>query len=110
MKIAVIGSRNLTVENLEKYIPEDADELVSGGARGIDSCVARFAKKHSIPLVEFLPDYARYGRAAPIKRNEEIARYADAAIAIWDGCSRGTSYTVRQFEKQGKPVTIIVFK
>lgn len=38
MKIAVIGSRNLKVENLEKYIPESTTEIVSGGARGIDTC------------------------------------------------------------------------
>ena len=32
MKIAVIGSRSLVVNNLEKYLPKDVDEIVSGGA------------------------------------------------------------------------------
>lgn len=32
MKIAVIGSRTLTVRNLEKYIPKDTTEIISGGA------------------------------------------------------------------------------
>ena len=36
MKIAVIGSRTLTVRNLEKYIPKDTTEIISGGANGID--------------------------------------------------------------------------
>ena len=35
MKIAVIGSRNLCVENLEDYLPGDCTEIVSGGAKGI---------------------------------------------------------------------------
>ena len=37
MKVAVIGSRGLTVENLGDYLPEGTDEIVSGGARGIDA-------------------------------------------------------------------------
>ena len=36
MKVAVIGSRNLTVSNLEKYLPAGVTEIVSGGARGVD--------------------------------------------------------------------------
>ncbi len=35
MKLAIIGSRNLTVDNLKPYIPNDVEEIVSGGARGI---------------------------------------------------------------------------
>lgn len=35
MKIAVIGSRSLVVNNLEKYLPKDVDEIVSGGAIGM---------------------------------------------------------------------------
>ena len=35
MKIAVIGSRTLTVRNLEKYITKDTTEIISGGANGI---------------------------------------------------------------------------
>lgn len=31
MKVAVIGSRGLTVRNLEKYLPEETTEIVSGG-------------------------------------------------------------------------------
>ena len=39
MKVAVIGSRGLTVMNdLGKYLPEGTTEIVSGGARGIDTC------------------------------------------------------------------------
>ena len=38
MKVAVIGSRQLHVYDLEKYLPKEVTELVSGGARGIDTC------------------------------------------------------------------------
>ncbi len=45
MKIAIIGSRNLIVNDLENYLPADTYEIVSGGARGIDSCAREYAKK-----------------------------------------------------------------
>ena len=38
MKVAVIGSRGLKVDNLEKDLPEKTTEIISGGARGVDAC------------------------------------------------------------------------
>lgn len=108
MRIAIVGSRTLTVSNIEKYLPEGVTEIVSGGAKGIDRAAASFARAHHIKLTEFLPDYARYGRGAPLKRNEQIANYADAGIAFWDGSSRGTKYTIDRFRALGKPMTVLV--
>ena len=34
MKVAIIGSRNLKVLNLQKYLPEGVTEIVSDGAKG----------------------------------------------------------------------------
>ena len=99
MKIAVIGSRNLHIENLEVYLPEDCTEIVSGGAKGIDQSAARFAGIHAIKLTEFLPDYSRYGKAAPIVRNKQIVDYADAVLAFRDGKSAGTGSVIRYCEK-----------
>lgn len=107
MKLAIIGSRNLEIEDLSSYIAQNVTEIVSGGARGVDSAAAKYAKENGIPLTEFLPDYARYKRAAPLKRNEKIAEYADEALAFWDGTSKGTLYTVELFKKLGKKVTAI---
>ena len=107
MKLAIVGSRSLFVENFDDYIPCTVTEIVSGGAKGIDRQAAEYAKSNHIPLTEFLPDYARYRRGAPIKRNEQIAQYADEALAFWDGHSRGTCCTIELFQKLGKKVTII---
>lgn len=107
MKLAIIGSRTITSVNLSDYIPADVTEIVSGGAKGIDTVAAVYAREHGIPLTEFLPDYPRYGRGAPLKRNAQIADYADGALVFWDGASRGTMHTVELFQKQEKPVTLI---
>lgn len=110
MKLAIVGSRNISGVNIEEYLPGGIEEIVSGGARGIDSVAAAYAKAHGIKLVEFLPDYKKYGRGAPLRRNDEIADYADEVIAFWDGVSSGTKYTVEAFKKRGKPVRLMKIK
>lgn len=110
MKVAVVGSRTLLVSNLEDYIPSECSEIVSGGARGIDSCAAKFAKEKGLPLTEFLPDYASFGKAAPIIRNKEIVDYADQVLIFWDGSSRGSRSVIEYAEKIGKPFKIFKAK
>ena len=103
MKIAVVGSRGLSLseEMLATYLSE-ADEIVSGGAKGVDTCVARYAKEKEIPLTEFLPDYSRYGKGAPIVRNKQIVDYADKVVVFWDGSSKGTLSVIRYAERINK--------
>ena len=106
MKVAVIGSRNLTVCDLGRYLPPGVTEIVSGGARGIDTCAREYALAHGIKLTEFLPRYGLYGQAAPLKRNLQIIAYADMVIAFWDGHSRGTRYVIENCKKANKKVTV----
>lgn len=106
MKLAIIGSRTVTVENIGKYIPDQVTEIVSGGARGVDAQAAEYAKMNDIPLTEFLPDYAHFKRGAPLKRNIQIADYADGVLAFWDGKSRGTQHTLNLFKERNKPILI----
>ncbi len=109
MKIAIIGSRNLipSEEQIKEYV-SGADEIVSGGARGVDNCAADYAKKHGIKLTVFLPEFEIYGRAAPIVRNEEIVDHADKVIAFWDGKSKGTLSVIKYAEKKGKDIEIVI--
>ena len=106
MKVAIIGSRNLTVDNLGKYLPEGVTEIVSGGARGIDTCAREYARANGIKLTEFLPEYDKYGRGAPLKRNLLIIDCADEVIAFWDGVSHGTKYVIENCKEINKKVTV----
>jgi predicted Rossmann fold nucleotide-binding protein DprA/Smf involved in DNA uptake len=106
MKIAIIGSRNLKVEALDEYLPSEVSEIVSGGAIGIDSCAREYAIRNEIKLTEFLPEYEKYKRGAPIIRNKKIVEYADEVIAFWDGESRGTLSVIKYCEKIGKKCSI----
>ena len=108
MKVAIVGSRNLTSIALDRYVPEQADEIVSGGAVGVDRCAAEYAKSKGLKLTEFLPQYERYGRAAPIVRNKEIVDYADTVIVFWNGSSKGTLSVIKYAQKAEKPVEVIL--
>ena len=110
MKLAIIGSRSLKEIRIDDYIPTTTTEIVSGGALGIDTLAKNFAIRKGIKCTEFLPKYNLYGRGAPLKRNEEIANYADEAIAFWDGKSKGTEYTVKLFKKLNKKITVIILE
>ena len=108
MKTAIIGSRGITDIDIEAYLPADTDEIVSGGVKGVDTLAREYAERHGIKLTEFLPDYVRYKRGAPLKRNEQIIDYADVILAFWDGKSKGTKFVIDKAEKAGKYVRIIV--
>lgn len=108
MKTAVIGSRTLTIDNLGDYLPKETTEIVSGGAKGVDTSAKCYAQANQLKLTEFLPDYQRYGRSAPLKRNLQIIEYADCVLAFWDGKSRGTRFVIDQCKKHSIPVTVIM--
>lgn len=108
MKVAVIGSRGLSVSDLGRYLPENTTEIVSGGAKGVDTSAREYALAHGIKLTEFLPEYTRFGRRAPLKRNITIIEYSDIVLAFWDGKSRGTKFVIDNCRKLGVEVRVYI--
>lgn len=106
MKVAVVGSRNLYVNDLGKYLPENVTEIISGGAKGVDTSAREYAILNRIKLTEFLPEYSKYGRGAPLKRNITIIENADLVLAFWDGSSRGTKYVIDKCRKRNIPIKV----
>ena len=110
MKVAAVGSRSLNVPDLQKYLPHQLTEIVSGGAAGVDRCAREYAQQNQIPLTEFLPQYDRYRRAAPIKRNEQLVAYADCVIAFWDGQSKGTLSSIQYALRAHKELHVYILE
>lgn len=65
-------------------------EVVSGTARGVDQLGEEVAKNMQIPVKRFPAQWSLYGNGAGMMRNAQMAKYADALIAVWDGVSPGT--------------------
>ena len=106
VRVAVIGSRGLSLHHIADYLPKGTTQIISGGAKGVDACVKSYAMLHGIPYLEFLPDYRRYRKGAPIRRNLQIAENADLVIALWDGKSHGTKNMIDLCRKLGVPVRV----
>ena len=107
MKLLIVGSRSITNFDLSPYISADVDTVISGGAGGIDSLAEQYADLHRLSKYIIRPRYDLYGRAAPLKRNEQVVDIADAVLVIWDGCSKGTQYTLKYAKKMSKPITLV---
>jgi hypothetical protein len=118
----VAGSRSITdIEVVMWAIIEskfDITEIVSGGAKGVDQLAEQIANEHLIPFTLFpakwddLTDcknpkrnqYGLYDPRAGLKRNKQMAIYADGAVLIHDGLSRGTINMMENMKKLCKPV------
>ena len=100
MKLLIAGSRSIADFDLSPYISADIDTIISGGAGGIDSLAEQYADQHNLSKYILRPRYARYRRAAPLKRNEEMVDLADLVLIIWDGHSKGTQHTITYTKKR----------
>jgi len=114
VKVIVAGSRSITdAAVVAKAIADsgfEITELVCGGARGVDGLGKLWAQGKDIPVVLFLALWKRHGRSAGAIRNLEMARYADALVAVWDGSSPGTRNMIDTMKSLGKPVFAICHK
>lgn len=113
MKVIIAGSRQLTASHLEIALDScdfEISEVVSGNSGGIDLAGEQFARECGIPYATFPANWVEYGRSAGPIRNKEMAVYADALIAVWDGKSRGTANMISEMKSLNKPVHVQTFK
>ncbi len=108
MKILIAGSRSITDFDLTPLIPSDATVIVCGGANGVDRLAEEYADRHRISKIVLQPQYEKYGRAAPLKRNEDMVNTCDMILVLWDGVSKGSQYTIEYAKKLGKPLRVIM--
>jgi hypothetical protein len=108
MKLAIIGSRAIENLDLNEYIKEKPDVIISGGAKGIDTIAWEWALKNNIEIIVHRPNYNKDGKWAALKRNDIIINEADKIIAFWNGKSTGTKYVIEKAKKINKPLEIIL--
>lgn len=94
----IAGSRSIS-EHEDKMLeclndidncPWEITKVISGTARGADTVGILWADKNNIPLKKMPAEWDDYGWKAGHKRNEEMAKIADACIVFWDGKSGGS--------------------
>lgn len=96
MKFIIAGSRGfIDGDKLDSIMDEleqqyDIDEVVVGGAKGADTHGENWGLGAGLPTKVFPANWDAHGRAAGHLRNADMAEYADALVAFWDGTSKGT--------------------
>jgi len=99
MRLIVAGGRDyyLCCEEYAEIANLAPSEIVSGGARGVDSCGEQSALDNEIPCTIFPAEWNTYGRSAGMIRNREMAMYADAVVLFPGG--KGTDNMYREAYK-----------
>ena len=92
MKLLIVGSRSICDFDISPYVSEEVSLIISGGAGGVDTLAEEYADKKRISKLILRPAYKKYGKGAPLKRNEEMVALCDAVLVIWDGVSKGAKY------------------
>lgn len=116
MKLIIAGSRNYTNEadffhrmsQIIVAVPwiQEATEVVSGTARGVDTLGEEWAALYGLDITRFPANWAKYGRRAGHIRNAEMAKYADGLIAFWNGVSPGTASMINLAKAEGLKIFI----
>ncbi len=119
MKIIIAGSRGITdIKHVNEamiastatfhWLDTPIDEIVSGTAPGVDRLGEQWARSRAIPVKRIPAQWDEYGRSAGHIRNAIMAEYADGAVIVWDGESRGTVNMANQMRQRNKPLYIYV--
>lgn len=107
MKLAIVGSTTLTKVSLVDFIPEGVTEIVTGGAKGVDTLVKGYAEENSIKLTVIEPkEYIAEVEGA--EGNPDIVNYADEVLAFWNGRSKGTKFILDECAKVGKKCNTVL--
>ena len=113
MKTVIAGGRSFLDYQLMRESLDNLDwtitEVVSGTASGADTFGEIYAKSKDISVKRMPADWNQYGRSAGPRRNEDMAKYADACVVFWDGKSRGTQHMINFANKHKCRLKIIKY-
>lgn len=114
-KVIIAGGRDFTNYEVLKYAVNEKlsgiteVEIVCGGAAGADELGKWYANEMGLGIKEFPADWKKHGKAAGPIRNLEMANYADALIAFWDGKSKGTKDMIDKAKTKNLRVQIVLY-
>jgi hypothetical protein len=107
VKVIIAGSRSIVSFAPVAVAVESSgfkiSEVVSGCAKGVDISGEVWAQIHKVAFRRFHADWGRFDSLAGLVRNEEMAEYADALVAVWDGVSAGTKHMIWTMQERRKP-------
>jgi YspA, cpYpsA-related SLOG family len=111
MKVIIAGSRTFTDYQClcQVLAPERhrLTQVLTGGARGAELLGYRWAWKHAVKHQLFRADWERFGKAAGVRRNHQLAQAGDVLVVFGHTTSPGTAHLIQCIQQLGKPVVVI---
>jgi len=115
MRVIIAGSRNFNDYGIVKKklnaILKNQKEvtIISGTANGADKLGERYANDNHLKLEQYPAMWDLFGKKAGYMRNEEMVKFADAAIVFWDGKSKGSKHMIDISKKYNLKLRIVMF-
>ena len=118
MIVGITGSRTITdKKRIEEILTTLLDDLsnipsafITGGAHGVDRISTAILKQMGWDVITIQPLHRvvnmNYSPKLYLGRNRQIVDNSDLLIAIWDGKSRGTKYTIDYAKSVGVRVLL----
>ena len=111
MRLIIAGSHTFTNYQClcQTLVPDRSriTQVLTGGARGAEQLGYRWAWKHAIRHRLFRADWERFGKAAGVRRNHQLAQAGDVLVVFEDGPSPGTAHLIQCMQQLGKPVVVV---
>lgn len=85
-------------------------EVVCGTARGADTLGEAWGRDTEKQIERFIAQWDKFGKRAGYLRNADMAEYAEALVAFWDGKSKGTKHMIDTAVKKGLYVKVFNYK
>jgi hypothetical protein len=83
MRVAVNWLEGTNYRHLGSVHPPQKPRKSYPGVRKASTPAPRVRGSKRLQITEFLPDYKAHGRAAPLRRNDQIIEYSDLVLAFW---------------------------
>ena len=123
IKVAISGSRSITdvewvVKNLINVFDYQFEEpvfLLLGDASGVDTIAYNWGYTNQYDMIVLKPANKYYhslyyqgtGKLLYLARDKQLVDNCDCLVAIWDGISKGTKFTIDYAKKLNKRVIIV---
>ena len=117
--LAISGSRNYDdydafCKHMSKYIDQYhnnsmPNEIISGGAKGVDTLARQFANENNIKIQELNPEYHKFPnnpKYAPLARDKEIVKLCTHLVAFPTKESVGTRHTIKYAQDINRPTVV----
>lgn len=115
MRVIIAGSRNIYPATtwIDRIVVESGfipTLVLCGCSKGVDQSGLKWAEWKDIPVQKYPAHWKTFGVTAGPRRNDQMAKEAEALILLWNGMSRGSANMKRIAEARGLKIYEVIWR